>query len=688
LPWGVPTILSGCGFRNLSVPYLDYDCTLRDLEVPPVFRHEGPDGSRVRVALDRWASSRANYTQGAAILKDTAAIASQWLPHYVGLGDAYPWSVVLACGTHGDIQPHSGNQAREFAERIVSYNAEPGRAARLVNATYPQFWAALDQALATSATTATVRGSFGHAWDVWPVSLAKYAAASREGERSLLAAEAMLAIASTAERVVDDVAREELRRAEWCWAMLSDHAWNGTGEENQQHNAQLRRRWSEELQQLAQQLQHRAWSAAGVQPSDRHVTVFNSVSTPRRDLVRVPAGAQAARVVCRTQRLATQVVREDDRDWLYFVSPQVDGFAWDTWELTEASEVDRATDGRLITSTSTVESPYYRVSVDRATGGVASLVHKASGRELVTPGQSRTLCQTVFDDGREHSMSDVTSRCVADGPVLARLEIQGTIGQIRVVTWVTLYAELDRVDFDVRIHKPASSQPQRLCQLFPLLGQESMPRIATAGAVTRARRQPAGDLLPGADVRRFAVQEFVDLSDDALHVTLVPRDAFCWRMDLDAPAFEAVGNDQNHKEVKKDQDGVTDFRFRYSLIAHASPYGGADAVAFATSVHVPLVWTLGCLPEIAGPPWSVSVDPRRAVATCLKPADDPAAGGVVLRLWETAGETAPLTVRVVGVRRAILTDLLERDQREIPIDSQEIVLPLPPHGYGAVRLQF
>jgi alpha-mannosidase len=159
-------------------------------------------------------------------------------------------------------------------------------------------------------------------------------------------------------------------------------------------------------------------------------------------------------------------------------------------------------------------------------------------------------------------------------------------------------------------------------------------------------------------------------------------------MDLDAPAFEAVGNDQNHKEVKKDQDGVTDFRFRYSLIAHASPYGGADAVAFATSVHVPLVWTLGCLPEIAGPPWSVSVDPRRAVATCLKPADDPAAGGVVLRLWETAGETAPLTVRVVGVRRAILTDLLERDQREIPIDSQEIVLPLPPHGYGAVRLQF
>ena len=140
LPWGVPTILAGCGFRNLSVPFLDYDSDFKGLEISPLFWHVGPDGSSVRVAMDRWACSTANYTQGASILKDPQAIRDRWIPHYAGLGDVYPLRSILACGTHGDIRPNSGDQARGFAEGIIQYNATPGVPARLVNATYPQFW--------------------------------------------------------------------------------------------------------------------------------------------------------------------------------------------------------------------------------------------------------------------------------------------------------------------------------------------------------------------------------------------------------------------------------------------------------------------------------------------------------------------------------------------------------------------
>jgi hypothetical protein len=213
-----------------------------------------------------------------------------------------------------------------------------------------------------------------------------------------------------------------------------------------------------------------------------------------------------------------------------------------------------------------------------------------------------------------------------------------------------------------------------------------MPRVAAAGAVVRARRQPAGDLLPGADLRRFAVQEFVNFSDDSTAVTLVPRDAFCLRMDLDVPAFEAIGNDQNYKEVSKDQDGATDFCFRYSLFAKAGAYDGAAVVASAASAHTPLLSAPGRRPQGTAPRWSVSVDPQRAVATCLKPADDPAAGGVILRLWETAGQSGPATIGVPGIRRAIRTDLLERDQSEAPIDNEQIHVDLPAHGYCAVRI--
>ncbi len=483
LPWGVPTILAGCGFRNLTVPYLDYDSKFKELQVPPIFWHVGPDGSRVRVALDRWASSRANYTQGAAILKDTASIASEWLPHYRQLGDDYPLRAILACGTHGDINPESGNQARGFAERISNYNAHVDAAARLVNATYPQFWRVVEQAESAGPPLATVSGSFGHSWDLWPVSLAKYVAGSRVGERSFLAAEALLSTTSSPAREIDDATRRNLQRAEWCWTMLSDHAWNGTGEENQRHNAELRHHWSDDLQRLAQALALQGWMAAGVQPSTTDVTVFNSLSSPRQDLVRVKAPADVSHAVCDGQTQPTQVVREGGQDWLYFVAPRLQGFECRSWPLTRADPTPA--EGRLIVTARGLESPYYRVVLDPVSGGIASLVHKATERELVTPGQSRTLCQTVFDDGQEHTLTDVTCTCVATGPVLARLEIRGNLDSMRVHTWVTVYAELDRVDFDIQVQKPTTTQQQRLCQLFPVLDKRAVVRIASAGAIVR-----------------------------------------------------------------------------------------------------------------------------------------------------------------------------------------------------------
>ena len=64
LPWGVATLLAGCGVRWLSVPFLDYDSTFKGLTCPPLFQFEGPDGSKIRVVLDAWASRNANYVQG------------------------------------------------------------------------------------------------------------------------------------------------------------------------------------------------------------------------------------------------------------------------------------------------------------------------------------------------------------------------------------------------------------------------------------------------------------------------------------------------------------------------------------------------------------------------------------------------------------------------------------------------
>ncbi|MHC4177247.1 MAG: glycosyl hydrolase-related protein [Planctomycetota bacterium] len=686
LPWGTASILAGCGFRSLSIPYLSYDCTFGGLKNPPLFFHEGPDGSRVKVWLDRWASSKSNYTQGAAVLRNPDSIKNDWLPHYAKLGEVYPLRAILSSGTHGDISPHSGNQARGFAEAIAKYNARAERSATLVNAIFPQFWKTVEEAQSQSPFLPTIRGSFGHSWDLWPVCLAKYAADMRQAERTFLAAETLLALAGSGEPAMQKSTRVARRRAEWCWAMLADHAWNGNSEPNRRHNAELRRRWSERFGRMARELLQQGWAAAGLQFDQRSVSLLNSLSFPRRGIVRIEVPAEVSYVTDGQTRVATQIVREGDQRQLCFVAPEIPGFAFRQVRLDtdKPAELPKPV---LQASPMALESPYYRLTVDPKTGGIASLVHKATGIDLVNASHGRSVLQTVHFDGTKHILSRLESKVVAVGPVLARLQITGSTSEVQVANFVTVYAELDRVDFDLRVTKKPGTKEERLCHLLPVLPDDATLRVATAGAVVRPRPQPAGDLLPGADTRRFAVQEFINLATDEVQVTVVSRDAFALWLDLAPICFEALGNDQNHREVLKDQNGVTEFRFRYSLQAKAGGYHRPDAIRFSRDAATDLLAVLGRAPDATvhrRPP--VTADPKRAVATCLKPADDDSPGGVILRLWETAGQSEPLSIGVTGFSRAVETDLLERDRKAIEVINGKINLPLKAHGYAAVRL--
>lgn len=699
LPWGHATLLAGCGFRGLTLPFYNYDSTFGRLKNPPVFWHEGPDGSRVAVVLDAWASGRFSYTQGAAVLNKPDAIPRDWLPQYAKLGSQYPTRAILASGTHGDISPHSGQQARGFADRLIAYNARPDAPANLRNATVAKFLDEIANSERRQPWLPVVRGCFGHSWDLWPVSLAKYAADMREGERQMLAAESLLAVAAPQKPDLAAATQTERSRAEWCWAMLSDHAWNGTDERNQRHNAELRRQWAEQLQAAAESLQRQGWTAAGVAPHPTGIVVFNSLSFPRAELLRLPAPGAATQLFQGDQPLPSQVVVEDGQAALYTIAPQLGGFQFQRLRRPAVSAVAGRTDNRSLLATPTrLESPFYRLEVDMHTGGLVSLIHKSTGTELVAPSRGRSLGQTIYFDGREHTLTNVTSTVVAVGEVLARLRIDGQAEGVQATNYVTVYAALDRVDFDLRLHQPVATKERRLCHVFPLLGDNATLRVSTTGAVIRPRPQPDGDLLPGADTRRLVVQDFVSVATDQLSVTLVPLDSFALRLDLEPPAnsprggtsgsgaivFESVGNDQNYREMVKDQNGVTDFRARFSLRAQSSGYHAAEAFAFSGSVATPLLATVGESPHL--PTARVELDPARAIATCLKPADDATAGGVMLRVREVAGRTGPLAIGVSGFQRAIGTDLLERDGMPLTINAGRATVELRGYGFAALRL--
>jgi hypothetical protein len=682
LPWGAATLLAGAGVRWLALPFLEYDTEWGGLDVPPLFWLEGPDGGRVRVALDAWASRRHNYVQGRALLEDSSRIEAEWLPRFEGLGAAYPFHDILALGTHGDLGPQSAGEVERFAAAIRDWNARPSPPARLVSSTFAGFCRAVDAVEGQKPSLPTVRGDFGHSWEAWPVTLAAHAATARQAERDFLAAEALAAVAG--KEALFAATREARERAEWRWAMLGDHAWNGTDDANRRENSSLRSRWADDLIDAARDLASRAWEAARLVGGSTAVTLFNPTSLPRQDVVRLelPPGRPMREVRGGDGRpLPSQPVVEDEQPVLYFVPPRLEGYATKMLRLASGGPPPPTV---LTATPTTLDGPFYRLSVDPRTGGLASLVHKPTGRELVVPGP-HTLGQTVYFDGSEAVPDDVQSDVETIGPVLARLHVSYRTGPAETDLFVTLYAALDQVDLDYRVVKKPSAAEERLVHVFPVSAPGATLRLDTTGAVIRPRPAPEGDLVRGANTRRFAIQGFVDASSAGGGVTLAPLDAFLLRNDLEPLSFETLGNDQNFKEVTKDQGGATEFRFRYALRAHAGDYAGAEAFAWSRSVAMPIEATRGRISHTPAP--GPEIDPARAIVLALKPPDDPTVHGVVVRLRETAGRSGPLTIGTAAWRRAVRLDLLEREGAPLPITDGRLTLDLPAHGFAAFRLE-
>lgn len=685
LPWGLASLLEGCGIRWLSVPFYDYDSTFRGLKNPPLFRLEGPDGSEVRVLLDAWASLKASYAQGGQLLKYPKRAAREWLPHYAGLGATYPLHTIFASGTHSDIHPGSGKQARGFADGIIAYNAAGTNPLKLVNGTLAQFCDEVDTAEVQTPFLPKLRGCFGHSWELWPVSLARTAAALRENERAFLAAESLVALASQVKPDLAALTRADRTQAEWCWAMLSDHAWNGTDLKNKRHNAQLRRDWADRLAQLSQRLTGQSWDALGLKADPDSLTVFNPLSFTNDLVVTCDAPGETSGVLDNGQPVPAQVLTQPGPRQITFVARGLPAFGFREYRFAKSppSPVNPA----FVCGTNTVDGPFYRLRADPENGGLSSLVHKASGQELLVGSTGRSLGQTVFFDGREHRLSDLACRTQCDA-LSARLHLTGRIGELRVTNLITLYAALDRVDFEMTLEKPSTTNQQRLLHFFPLGEGTRDLRLETTAAVLRPSPQPAGDLLPGADARRFAVQGFVDYSPPGrVGATLVPHDAFMLRLDQGALAFEAMGNDQNWKEVLQDQDGVTHFRFRYSLRAHPPGYDNAAALAWSRSVTVPLTAVAGRLPRTWLDRPHLELDPARGLVTCLKPLDTATANEVLVRVWETSGAGGPLTLTAPAYRTATETDLLERERGPLPMRTGSVRLTPRGHGFSAVKLE-
>ena len=300
MPWGVASILAGGGFRWLAVPY--YDSTRASLNSRSrrcsggkAGRSQDQGGARPLGFAARLLCAGRSVSEGPA-----GEEGAGWIDHYAALGAIYPLRSVLANGTHSDLSFQSRDQVAGFARAIEGANHDaPG--VRVVNASFGQFFREVDAAEAKSPFLPAVRGSFGHSWELWPVFARQVRGLMRTAERHYLAAESLLAIAGASHPQAFAETRAMRERAERDWAMLADHAWNGSDAANKLENLRLRKAWSEEFDAIAEKLEQEAWSRAGIDSRQTGYTVFNPLSFARRELVSLDApGARFARSGWRT----------------------------------------------------------------------------------------------------------------------------------------------------------------------------------------------------------------------------------------------------------------------------------------------------------------------------------------------------------------------------------------------------
>lgn len=132
--------------------------------------------------------------------------------------------------------------------------------------------------------------------------------------------------------------------------------------------------------------------------------------------------------------------------------------------------------------------------------------------------------------------------------------------------------------------------------------------------------------------------------------------------------------------------GITDFRFRYVLRCYTGSYRNAETVAWSRSVTTPLASMLGHVAHGRMTLPAIQIDRSRAVVTCLKPADGSSYSGVIVRLWETAGRSDPVRIDLTGYSKAIETELLERDRKEMSIADGHTEAKVNANGLCGIRL--
>src|SRR5579875_1284609 len=722
--WSYAAILSAAGLKYFIAASDNYRgpiLLLGRLNEDSPFWWQGPDGSKVLL----WYSRHYHQILTLFGMPPQVAAGHDSLPVFLQMYEhpGYKSDAVILYGTQPENQDLYPQQA-ELAAAWNSIYAYP-------KLEYSGFAEAMDYiSKQFGEAIPTISGDGGPYWEDGIASDALYAAIERENESRAVSAEKLSTISSLVDsRIAPD--RDKLRQMWRNMVLMDEHTWTSAQSvtnplsEESVRQLEVKDSRATRAQLLIQNILRRSMGSIANSISDPRGTllVFNSLNWPRSGLVEfdLPKGRELVDLT--TNRAVPVEELSAGRDYFHvrFVATDVPAMGYKAYALKESGTT--LPKPRLMTTT-TLESPYYRVELDPQTGAVRSIFDKQLNKELVNASSPYRFDQYVYVTGGDklpnrliqfRSVSpfpELTPHLAANGHLVSVIKtpcgtearmVSSAVNTPQIETSVLLFDNQKKIEFINRVQKKEVFTKEGVYFAFPF----AVSNPTFHYEIQNGNVNPAKDMLPGAGLEWFSVQHWAEVDGGGVSVAILPLDASLvtfgdinrgnWPTTFgkrNGTIFSYVMNNYWDTNYRGGQGGV--FTFRYIMTSEKtfdppflSRLGWEEITPLESDEIIPQDKALNTPRPLKGTEDSfLTVNNPDVLLETWKQAEDGA--GTIMRFLNVSGQPGRVhvTTPLVNIQSAWLCNAMEANRRQLAVtDPHGFAFSIKPHEIVTVRVK-
>lgn len=576
----------------------------------------------------------------------------------------------------------------------------------------------------------TVRGDGGPYWEDGMGSDSLYTAIERENESRAPSAE-KLATISTLVNPQLAVNRDELSSMWASMVLMDEHtwaSWNSVSDpDSDEAVEQLREKDSRattaaDLRGSILRSSMAALADSIAAPADSLI-VFNPLNWRRSDEVIIDLDRGMEIADRATKKSIPYVVLHEGPNFrkVEFRASDVPAVGYKVYQIRNVAQSSVPSAEK--STSKTIESPFYRVELDTASGSIRSIFDKGLGKELVNTESPWRFGQYLYVSGGDQEPNSILQyRAVSPKPELHphpaengqlisvertpwgwRAELRSSaVNTPEIKTEIRVYEGEKKIELVEDVDKKAELKKEAVYFAFPFAMNHPQFQYEIQNGVV----DPAKDMYAGAGREWFSVQHWVSVQQDGVSATVMPLDASLvtlgdinrgeWPTSFGqrpGNIFSYVMNNYWHTNYRAEQGGHFRFRYVITSAAHTDvPALSRMAWGETTPMEVDQIRSQDKALDLSRPldgnqSSFISVEDPDVLLDTWKPAED--GNGTILRLIDLGGQPRSVRVSVplISVRQVMLTDAVERDEKTIEAeDAHSFRISVRPHQIITIRL--